>query len=454
MARLFGTNGVRGVFGKDLTLDLVLKLSYALATYYREGPLLLAYDGRHSSPLIASVVKAGLNAMGIDVHDAGLVPTPCLQYCTKRLGYRGGIMITASHNPPEYNGIKVMASDGVEVPREDELKIEDIYFEERFMQSKGIGRDERLGDAVDLYLQGIRSLVDVDRIRSKGMKVVVDLGNGAQAVAVPRLLNSLGCKVVTLNGMIDGSFPGRGSEPTIDNLGELASSVKANGADLGIAYDGDGDRSIFCDEQGNIYTGDRSGALLVEHVLAKEGEGQRGKVKVVTPVNSSMLIDMVAASYNAKVIKTKVGSVEVSREMVRASALVGLEENGGFMYARHIPVRDGAMSTALMLEALALRDEPLSSLIGRYKRFYQYKTKFPCTREQSSSIIDALKGTSSRVETIDGIKVWVDDESWIMVRQSGTEPIMRLYAESSSEQRLKQMVDVYVEKIRSLLGSK
>jgi phosphomannomutase/phosphoglucomutase len=140
--------------------------------------------------------------------------------------------------------------------------------------------------------------------------------------------------------------------------------------------------------------------------------------------------------------------------MVRASALVGLEENGGFMYARHIPVRDGAMSTALMLEALALRDEPLSSLIGRYKRFYQYKTKFPCTREQSSSIIDALKGTSSRVETIDGIKVWVDDESWIMVRQSGTEPIMRLYAESSSEQRLKQMVDVYVEKIRSLLGSK
>ncbi len=452
MARLFGTNGVRGVFGKDLTLDLALRLSYALATYYRQGPLLLAYDGRHSSPLIASVVKAGLNAMGIDVHDAGLVPTPCLQYCTKRLGYRGGIMITASHNPPEYNGIKVMASDGVEVPREDELKIEDIYFEERFMQSKGIGRDERLGDAVDLYLQGIRSLVDVDRIRSKGMKVVVDLGNGAQAVAVPRLLNSLGCKVVTLNGMIDGSFPGRGSEPTIDNLGELASSVKANGADLGIAYDGDGDRSIFCDEQGNIYTGDRSGALLVEHVLAKEGEGQRGKVKVVTPVNSSMLIDMVAARYNAKVIKTKVGSVEVSREMVRASALVGLEENGGFMYAKHIPVRDGAMSTALMLEALALRDEPLSSLIGRYKRFYQYKTKFPCTREQSSSIIDALKGTSSRVETIDGIKVWVDDESWIMVRQSGTEPIMRLYAESSSEQRLKQMVDVYVEKIRSLLG--
>ncbi len=451
MRRLFGTNGVRGVFGKDLTLDLALRLSYALATYYREGPLLLAYDGRYSSPLIADVVKAGLNTMGIDVHDAGLVPTPCLQYCTKRLGYRGGVMITASHNPPEYNGIKVMASDGVEIAREDEFMIEEIYFSNKFMQSKGIGRDERLNNAVDIYLQGITSLVDVDRIRSKGLKVVVDLGNGAQAVAASRLLNMLGCKVVALNERIDGSFPGRGSEPTVDNLGELTTRVKDSSADLGVAYDGDGDRSIFCDEQGNIYTGDRSGALLVEHVLAKEVQGVGVNVNVVTPVNSSMLIDIVATKYGAKVIKTRVGSVEVSREMVRASALVGLEENGGFMYAKHIPVRDGAMSTALMLEALASRGEPLSRIMSSYKRFYQYKTKFPCSREQASRVIDALRDKSLRVESIDGVKIWVDDESWIMVRQSGTEPIMRLYAESSDEQRLRSMVDSYMRMIMSLL---
>ncbi|MEM4400620.1 MAG: phosphoglucosamine mutase [Candidatus Nitrosocaldus sp.] len=451
MRRLFGTNGVRGVFGKDLTLDLALRLSYALATYYREGPLLLAYDGRYSSPLIADVVKAGLNTMGIDVHDAGLVPTPCLQYCTKRLGYRGGVMITASHNPPEYNGIKVMASDGVEIAREDEFMIEEIYFSNKFMQSKGIGRDERLNNAVDIYLQGITSLVDVDRIRGKGLKVVVDLGNGAQAVAASRLLNMLGCKVVALNERIDGSFPGRGSEPTVDNLGELTTRVKDSSADLGVAYDGDGDRSIFCDEQGNIYTGDRSGALLVEHVLAKEVQGVGVNVNVVTPVNSSMLIDIVATKYGAKVIKTRVGSVEVSREMVRASALVGLEENGGFMYAKHIPVRDGAMSTALMLEALASRGEPLSRIMSSYKRFYQYKTKFPCSREQASRVIDALRDKSLRVESIDGVKIWVDDESWIMVRQSGTEPIMRLYAESSDEQRLRSMVDSYMRMIMSLL---
>ncbi|MEM0367570.1 MAG: phosphoglucosamine mutase [Candidatus Nitrosocaldus sp.] len=451
MRRLFGTNGVRGVFGKDLTLDLALRLSYALATYYREGPLLLAYDGRYSSPLIADVVKAGLNTMGIDVHDAGLVPTPCLQYCTKRLGYRGGVMITASHNPPEYNGIKVMASDGVEIAREDEFMIEEIYFSNKFMQSKGIGRDERLNNAVDIYLQGITSLVDVDRIRSKGLKVVVDLGNGAQAVAASRLLNMLGCKVVALNERIDGSFPGRGSEPTVDNLGELTTRVRDSSADLGVAYDGDGDRSIFCDEQGNIYTGDRSGALLVEHVLAKEVQGVGVNVNVVTPVNSSMLIDIVATKYGAKVIKTRVGSVEVSREMVRASALVGLEENGGFMYAKHIPVRDGAMSTALMLEALASRGEPLSRIMSSYKRFYQYKTKFPCSREQASRVIDALRDKSLRVESIDGVKIWVDDESWIMVRQSGTEPIMRLYAESSDEQRLRSMVDSYMRMIMSLL---
>ncbi|MEM2062829.1 MAG: hypothetical protein QXJ61_04170 [Candidatus Nitrosocaldus sp.] len=164
-----------------------------------------------------------------------------------------------------------------------------------------------------------------------------------------------------------------------------------------------------------------------------------------------MLIDIVATKYGAKVIKTRVGSVEVSREMVRASALVGLEENGGFMYAKHIPVRDGAMSTALMLEALASRGEPLSRIMSSYKRFYQYKTKFPCSREQASRVIDALRDKSLRVESIDGVKIWVDDESWIMVRQSGTEPIMRLYAESSDEQRLRSMVDSYMRMIMSLL---
>ncbi len=452
MGRLFGTNGVRGVFNKDLTLDLALRLSYALGTYFKEGKVLLGYDGRYSSPLLADVVTAGLNAMGLDVYNAGLVPTPCLQYCIKRLGYDGGVMITASHNPPEYNGIKVMARDGVEIPREDEGIIEEIFSSSNFKLSDRLGGEYSISNAIDVYINGILSLVDYDAIRSRGFKVVVDLGNGAQAVAVPRLLDALGCKVITINERIDGSFPGRGSEPTVDNLHDLKSKVIDNSADLGVAYDGDGDRSIFCDEHGNIYTGDRSGAILIDHIL-KQYKGYSNDVKIVTPINSSMLIDIVASKYRAKVIRIKVGSVEVSREMIRSNALLGLEENGGFMYARHIAVRDGAISTALMLEALAVSNNSLSELNSMHRRFYQYKTKFQCSSTESLRVIEELRNDAKdkRIESIDGIKIWIDDESWVMVRQSGTEPIMRLYAEASDEVRLKDIVRSYTEKIRSIL---
>jgi phosphomannomutase / phosphoglucomutase len=452
MGRLFGTNGVRGVFNKDLTLDLALRLSYALGTYFKEGKVLLGYDGRYSSPLLADVVTAGLNAMGLDVYNAGLVPTPCLQYCVKRLGYDGGVMITASHNPPEYNGIKVMARDGVEIPREEEGIIEEIFFSSNFKLSDRLGREYSISNAIDVYINGILSLVNYDAIRSKGFKVVVDLGNGAQAVAVPRLLDALGCKVITINERIDGSFPGRGSEPTVDNLHDLKAKVIDSNADLGVAYDGDGDRSIFCDEHGNIYTGDRSGAILIDHIL-KQYKGYSNDVKIVTPINSSMLIDIVASKYRAKVIRIKVGSVEVSREMLRSNALLGLEENGGFMYARHIAVRDGAMSTALMLEALAVSNNSLSELNSMHRRFYQYKTKFQCSSTESLRVIEELRNDAKdkRIESIDGIKIWIDDESWVMVRQSGTEPIMRLYAEASDDVRLKDIVRLYTEKIRSIL---
>ena len=447
MARLFGTNGIRGVFGKDLTLDLALKVAYALGEYYNDKPILVAYDGRYSSKALANVVRAGLNAKGLDTYDAGLIPTPCLQYNTKILDYKGGVMITASHNPPEYNGIKVMARDGVELSREDELKVEDIFFRDASRYSSIIGKDHVESNAVENYIDGIVSLVNVDKIKGKGFKVVLDLGNGAQAVTAPRLLEALGCKVICINEHIDGSFPGRGSEPTVDNLQELASKVKEHNADLGIAYDGDGDRSMFCDENGMVYAGDRSGAILLEHVLSKE------QGIVVTPINSSIIIDIIADRYNCKVIKTKVGSVEVSRKMLKANAIAGLEENGGFMYGKHIAVRDGAMSSALMLEALAMNNAKLSELFARLPRYYSYKTKFPCSRDKADKVIEHLiSEAKGKVETLDGAKIWIDDNTWIMVRQSGTEPVMRLYAESDDKDRLDAIVKEYKAKIGRMIS--
>jgi phosphomannomutase/phosphoglucomutase len=449
MARLFGTNGVRGVFGKDLTLDLVLEISYALATYFHDKPLLVGYDGRHSSVILSKVVRAGLNSYGIDVANAGLVPTPCLQYCTKNLGYKGGMMITASHNPPEYNGVKVVAADGVELSREDELKVEDVYFGKKFKPlDNRIGSDGQEQRTAEAYINGIISLVDAEMIRKRKMKVVTDLGNGAQAVTAPKLLQALNCEVITVNSKIDGSFPGRGSEPTPDNLSLLSQSVRENSADFGVAFDGDGDRSIFCDEYGTVYGGDKSGSILTDHVLSKN----KG-AKVVTPVNSSILLDIIAERYGAKITRTKVGSVEVSREMLRSDTLIGLEENGGFMYGKHIAVRDGAMTSALMLEMLSSRSMRLSEVINALPKFYQYKTKFACTKGQSKSVVEHLMGKAKgRVETLDGAKIWINEKSWVMVRQSGTEPIMRMYAESDDSKFLQEIVQNYTAEISKMLS--
>ncbi len=442
MGRLFGTNGIRGVFGKELTLELALKVSYALGSYYK-GNIIVGYDGRHSSKILSKVIIAGLNAMGRDTALAGLIPTPCLQYSTKNLSYDGGIMITASHNPPEYNGIKAMAKDGVELAREEELKVEEIYFKNTFEYTR-IGRDTEEKRAVTTYIEGIKSLVDVNKIKKRNFKIVLDLGNGAQAITAPRLFKDLGCDVITINSEIDGSFPGRGSEPTVDNLQALTRSVIENNADLGVAYDGDGDRSIFCDEHGNIYPGDRSGAILLDYVLSNNPG------IVVTPINSSIIIDNIVEKHNCKIIKTKVGSVEVSRKMVELNAIAGLEENGGFMYGKHLAVRDGAMSTALMLEALL--ESRLSKLIENLPKYYSYKTKFPCKPERAKEVIDYLiNNSNNKVETLDGVKIWINDNTWLMVRPSGTEPIIRVYAESNDKSKLDEIVKEYTKKINKLL---
>src|ERR687883_524063 len=164
---LFGTNGIRGILGKDLTIDSIVDVCYSLGTYFKEGPIVIGYDGRNSSPTISKLVRSTINSAGLEVGDAGLVPTPCLQYAAKRLGYNGGIMITASHNPPEYNGIKPIDRDGVEISREDELKVEDIYYSKKFTKVNGLGLDFINDTVIDSYIEAVVSLVNVEKIRAR-----------------------------------------------------------------------------------------------------------------------------------------------------------------------------------------------------------------------------------------------------------------------------------------------
>ena len=447
MKKLFGTNGVRGVFSEDFTLEFVNDLIMSLATYFKKGKILVGYDGRHSSPLVAKIVSSALNYSGLDCYMAGLVPTPCLEYATKKLGYDGGLMITASHNPPQYNGIKAVASDGVEISREDERKIEKIFDEEIWVKADVFGKTFEEQNIISTYIDGITSLIDVDAIKLKKIKVCLDLGNGTQSVVARKLCENLGCDVYAINEEIDGDFPGRGSEPTPQNLQELSKLVVETNSNFGIAFDGDGDRSIFCDQNGKILTGDSSALLLCDYLLQQYPNSQ-----VVTCLNSGNIIEIIAKKNNSKVMRTKVGSVEVSRRMVNDDALVGYEENGGFMFGKHNHVRDGAMTLALMLDLLSKSESNLSQNIKNLPPTFTTKTKIECSLEQSKTVISELLKEFPHSNTYDGIKIQIDDNNWVMIRPSGTEPIIRIYGESNSQQNLDSLISNFVEKTKSILS--
>jgi phosphomannomutase/phosphoglucomutase len=448
-SKLFGTNGVRGVFGRDLTLDLIIDLSYALATFYRNGPIVVGHDGRKSSIIVSQIVRSTLNSAGIDVGNAGLIPTPCLQFASKRLGYNGGIMITASHNPSEFNGIKPSAADGVEISREDEFAVESIFFSKRFSKLDSTGIDFPDQRIIDSYLNQVIQLIDVEKIQRRGLILAIDSGNGVQTIVAPLLAKRLGCKIVTVNSTIDGSFPARGPEPTLNNLTTLSSIVKGANADVGVAYDGDGDRSIFCDEKGTIHPGDKTAARIVSHLLGTK----HPRADVVCPINTTMAVSKVANDAGSKVIQTKVGSVEVSREMIRTGSIIGLEENGGFMYGKLNEVRDGVMTTALVLDMIASENQSLSSLLTSLPKLFQYKAKFRCDIRIAHEVVRACMehGSFYKIETLDGAKIWIDSETWVMVRPSGTEPLIRMYAESSDEILLDSKAREYRRLIESTI---
>jgi phosphomannomutase/phosphoglucomutase len=448
MAQFFGTNGIRGVFKEDFTLEFIHDMTLAIATFFKEGPILVGYDGRDSSPIIAKTICSTLNCCGLDCNNAGLVPTPCLEFAVKELGYNGGIMITASHNPPQYNGIKPAAKDGVEISRDDELIIEDIYLKKNWIKNPPKwGNTKTEEKAIEVYVKGILSQINSEKIKSRKFKVALDLGNGAQAITAPTFCENLNCDIFLINEKIDGSFPGRGSEPTPQNLQNLSKKVQENNVDLGIAFDGDGDRSIFCDNEGTILTGDKSALVLTKHILSKFPESL-----VVTCLNSGSSIENIANESKSKVIRTKVGSVEVSRKMVPTNALIGYEENGGFMFGPHNQVRDGCMTLALMLDLLASSESSLSKIVNDLPSSYTTKDKIQCSPEDAKKLIDSLKEEFPNSDTTDGIKITNNPQNWIMIRPSGTEPIIRIYGEAETQEKLDLLMSEYLQKAKSSIS--
>jgi phosphomannomutase/phosphoglucomutase len=437
--RLFGTNGIRGVAGKEIDSSLAFRVGSALGTLFPRERVLIGRDGRLSSPMLLEGVAAGLLAQRNDVEDCGLITTPALEFMVKNTSSSAGVMITASHNPPEYNGFKVVDSDGIEIPRSKEEKMELLIHRDRWRASNPPGQRVVREGRIGAYFEKLESQV-LARDRIGNLKIVIDTGNGVSALTTPRLLRKLGALVIGVNDVIDGEFPGRNSEPRPENLGSVSKIVKEEKADLGIAHDGDGDRAIFVDETGIVQPGDRTLALIEDELLRNHPGA-----KIVTPINTSMVVSEIAKKRKGKLILTKVGSIEVSRTIVRVGALLGGEENGGVFYAPHHPVRDGTMAAVLVVNAIIRNGRPLSKLLGRLPKFHMVKEKIPCNEEAKDRAINALRAKlKGRISsTLDGIRVDIEGRGWVLVRASGTEPLLRFYAEAKTGGQLQEILDEF-----------
>lgn len=448
MSKLFGTNGVRGVINQDMTVEMALDVGRAIGTFMM-GKVAIATDSRTSADMLRSAVAAGMTSAGSSVVDLGMLPTPALQYYVKHSGVKGGVMITASHNPPEYNGIKCVDHDGTEMPRVKEEGIERIYFERSFALPgwRDVGSISRLEGVGTSYANAIRRSVDRSAITEANLNVVLDCANGAGSVTSPGLLDSLGVRAVTLNGNPQGTFPGHPSEPTPENLKDLMAVVKATGADLGIAHDGDADRTIFVDDQGNYVYGDQSLTVVASYMVQENGGGI-----VVTPVSTSSCLEEVVKRHNGQVLYTKVGAPIVARKMMEIGAVFGGEENGGLIFPEHQHCRDAAMTMAKMLEIIAKKG-PLSELLKEVPRYSLDKRKLTCPDDKKEWVLEQVEVhfAEEKIDLTDGVKIYFEG-GWSLVRPSGTEPIFRVYSEGKDAATAKRCGDECEKVLLDLLA--
>jgi phosphoglucosamine mutase len=444
MTKLFGTTGVRKVYGSEFDLDMALNLGKSLGTYLEKGNVLIARDARITGRMVENALCAGIISTGVNVVKAGIIPTPTLAYNTMKGGYNAGLMITASHNPPEYTGVKFWSQTSIGYTSDKEKRIEKIYYSENFKQADwdSLGSERVLETAVDRHIEGIINYCNVDQIKSQSFHVIVDPGNGTACVLTPYLMRKIGCRVTTLNGQLDGHFPGRCSEPDEESLTDLIEMVTKTNANLGIAHDGDSDRVVFVTETGEVVRGDRVIALLAREILLKSGRGT-----IVTTVDSSRVLDETVEKAGGTTVRTPVGDIQVAVKVKELGAVLGGEACGVLIYPEFHLAPEPFLTACKIVEMMARTKRSFGDLISEIPVYPLMKTKIQCPNEKKTSAMENLANVLPNeisdivdVITVDGIGLSLKD-GWILVRPSGTEPVIRITCESSSDEHVKKMLE-------------
>ncbi|WP_456394849.1 phosphoglucosamine mutase [Thermococcus sp.] len=432
---LFGTAGIRGAINDRVTPDLALKVGKSLGTYIREGKVTVARDARTSSVMLEGALISGLLSTGIEVISLGLIPTPALAWSTKQLG-DAGVMITASHNPPTDNGIKVFNGEGIEFYLEQEEELERIIFSGEYRRAAWdeIKKVRRM-DIIDDYIGAVLDFVG----HETGLKVLLDEANGAGSVVAPYLLREMGAKVITINAHPDGHFPGRKPEPRYDNIAYLGGLVRELGADLAIAQDGDADRIAVFDERGSYVDEDTLIALFAKLYVEEHGGGT-----VVTSINTGSRIDKVVEDGGGKVYRVPLGQ---PHDGIKKYNAIFAAEPWKLIHPKFGLWIDSFVTMGLLIKLIDESGKSLSELVREIPTYYLIKKNVKCPEEYKKAVLDmaqhelqkALRDEIKEVLTISGFRFNLSDGSWVLVRPSGTEPKIRVVVEGVTEKRKEQL---------------
>lgn len=434
-------SGVRGTIGGTLTPQVACRFGLAYGRMLGAGTkVALARDTRRSGPMIRNAVTAGLLASGANVVNLGVVSTPGVSLMVKQLAADGGVMITASHNPPEYNGIKFFQPSGAGLTAEMAGRLGDIWRQRDFVLA-GVdqqGVETRDGSTHRRHVDAVCEVCDVDAIAAGKFKIVVDSINGAGCEVTPMLAARLGCELVHINGEPTGLFAHQ-PEPIRENLQSLCDAVRQHGADVGFAQDPDADRLVIVDEGGTFIGEEYTLALAAGHVL------RHRKGKLATNLATSRMIDDVAARAGVEVVRAPTGEANVVGAMQREQCIFAGEGNGGVIDPRVAPIRNSLVGIAMILQALAETGKSVSELVAEIPRYVMVKVKMPCPAGAADEVAARLREMfqsipAARFNDVDGLRVDLPDR-WVCVRGSNTEPILRIFAEATDQATAEQLVE-------------
>lgn len=446
---IISISGLRGIVGENLTPSIAAEYGCAFGKFLknshtsREGKfsVCIGRDSRSSGEMLKSAVATGLCTVGVDVVDLGLATTPGVGIMVRDLQCNGGVIITASHNPIQYNGIKLLLSNGIAPPAASAEKIKQYFLDKHFalVDSVNHGKITTNEQTDDTHIGKVLTVADEEAISAKKFKIVLDSVNGAGGRVTKKLLAKLGCEVVAINDEPTGIFAHR-PEPTSENLTGLCKVVKEKGANIGFAQDPDADRLAIVDETGTYIGEEYTLALAAKYIFSRETG------KAATNLSTSRMIDDIAREAGGQVIRTAVGEANVAGAMIEHSCVIGGEGNGGVIDLRVGPIRDSLVGIALILQLMAETGKTVSQLAGEIPSYYMSKEKFAADKSQAEQIIKLVQKAfaGAKLNTIDGCRFDFDD-GWLHIRPSNTEPVVRVIAEATGKQAVKKYIDAVLK---------